>query len=978
MGRNAFWEACARWLRSKKNKPPEPNCALCPRLQQLAETITSKARAAQTGAFTFSFVGLLILALAFSTTDLDIITDHAQPLPEINLLMPAAVTFTFGPLLFVALHAFTLIRYDMLADDIETFFAQVRRNHCADNVANCLYWHLLPNVEFVCIFTNELFRLGGKRQKSKANIFVNLTGWMMFVIIPLFILAVIEISALRMQSPIVTRTQKATIAFDFCVLFWFSVRYHARLRRIAVAEPKPDDQNTQKVERAVDLTPSLGAPLALVDFRRLLHIPNLTRVLLHVALISLIPTLLFIYGDIPPPIKVNFTTFRQTNALLQGRNAREDPNDAKPLTLLDLLKHPLDLGLCPNFYWGCRYLTVAGRVLSTKLQPNQPDLRNRNLRYADFNAATAVGVSFWDSDLSGATFKFARLDGAKFDRATLNWAQFRHAHMTGATFRNSDLRFADLSMSVLKRANLEKAKLAHARLFRTNLDGADLTGGKLQAATLFRASLAGTNFTGSDLTFAFFGAANLPGADLQNANMPGAFLEGAHLWGADLRDAILDGADLRDANLFASDLTDASLYGARLNNTDLWGTDLGGARLYHADTGPETTIDYADLGGADATTQLPTPQAKTVEDEISKVGVYGDFVSVVNERIAAAASPPKGYRHMQFKSPQGTILADRYPEMHFPSLKPKWLMRMTPGTTKATDRHQMSVRGYLLVAGSDVTCESKNSSNETVNKTISVDIIGNGASAQNRLYVCWKTRGTKIIPRHQPPFFLTKALAEYYDRQLVRTLPNTKPGPCRDANSAQACEFGLAERALEEASDDDQFRNEAFAYASVRMIFGWDGKGKYCRAERAAAARLELLNVALNAGPQSLSDKKRGQGKWDTALKSHAEITTFLKDRFASDDRNVMATTLFHQLPRLVALASKYHDDLCPAGKPQNHRSRMSQRSNATPPAPRAAPASGHAPRPRTAPPGASPRQSALPPSPRSDPPPTAQTSSHR
>jgi uncharacterized membrane protein YdbT with pleckstrin-like domain len=90
-------------------------------LTSLIAAANDGAKSAQTGALAFSLVGLYLLATAFSTTDEDLLLEHTMPVSQIGVQVPVIFSFAIAPAVFLFLHAYTLIRYDMLAANLRQF-----------------------------------------------------------------------------------------------------------------------------------------------------------------------------------------------------------------------------------------------------------------------------------------------------------------------------------------------------------------------------------------------------------------------------------------------------------------------------------------------------------------------------------------------------------------------------------------------------------------------------------------------------------------------------------------------------------------------------------------------------------------------------------------------------------------------------------------------------------------------------------------
>jgi ABC-type Na+ efflux pump permease subunit len=127
-------------------------------LASLISTINDGAKAAQAGALAFILVGLYLLATGFSTTDEDLLLQHATPVSQLGLQVPVVISLAIAPAVFLVLHVFTLIRYDMLAANLcqcqnelaKAVQVEADRERCR---------HLLANVEFVQVLIARPIRL---------------------------------------------------------------------------------------------------------------------------------------------------------------------------------------------------------------------------------------------------------------------------------------------------------------------------------------------------------------------------------------------------------------------------------------------------------------------------------------------------------------------------------------------------------------------------------------------------------------------------------------------------------------------------------------------------------------------------------------------------------------------------------------------------------------------------------------------------
>src|SRR5690349_14767980 len=121
-------------------------------LTSLIAAVNDGAKSAQAGAFLFLLVGLYLLATAFSASDEDLLLGKAVTISQIGASLPVSFSFAIAPLVFVFLHVYTLVRYDMLAANVRQFVQELRetvpreadRERCRQ---------LLTNVEFIVTLT---------------------------------------------------------------------------------------------------------------------------------------------------------------------------------------------------------------------------------------------------------------------------------------------------------------------------------------------------------------------------------------------------------------------------------------------------------------------------------------------------------------------------------------------------------------------------------------------------------------------------------------------------------------------------------------------------------------------------------------------------------------------------------------------------------------------------------------------------------
>jgi hypothetical protein len=182
----------------------------------LIAAINDGAKAAQTGVFAFSLVGLYLVASARSTTDEDLLLGHTTSAYQLGVEVPVIFTFAIAPFVFLGLHLFILVRYDMLAANLRYFCieldASVKQHEDRERCRQ-----LLANVEFVIAQT-------APRGSPLHNwIFC----WVWFVLVamsPVVVLLVVQARALRYQSSAVVIAERVVFVGDLLLLVWFFSR----------------------------------------------------------------------------------------------------------------------------------------------------------------------------------------------------------------------------------------------------------------------------------------------------------------------------------------------------------------------------------------------------------------------------------------------------------------------------------------------------------------------------------------------------------------------------------------------------------------------------------------------------------------------------------------------------------------------------------------------------------------------------------
>jgi uncharacterized protein YjbI with pentapeptide repeats len=491
-------------------------------VSSLIAAINDGAKSAQAGALIFLALGVYLLAVAISTTDEDLLLAHTTNLAQLGVQVAPAVSLGIAPLVFVAVHVFTLVRYDLLGANLrhlrETLGSMVPleadREHCRQ---------LLANVKFVVALTAP----PGSPLRSP------LFGWVargVIAVFPVAVLLAVQISALRYQNSSIIFVQRIALLADLVMLVWFF--------------------------RRAGSGPSM---IPGTIWRRLWL---WTRLLWAPVLVVLAAGY---WLKIPGP----------DAAVVRFEAGQDHPKwwQAWP--------QPLDLWFCPVVGWGCRFLVVDNRTLIARVWKPEAIAEFRNGTCDKPTLAAVEGAFLRYRTLRNAALDQSALYGADLIGADLRHADLHVASLCGAKLFRANLTSADLGLADLTGAKLTFANLRGALLLGASLIKADLTGADLTRAKLSRADLSGANLTSASLSEAKLNGADLTDADLTSAKLSGADLSGANLTSAKLNDAYLSGANLSGANLTYVDLRTTVLTSARYDGrTQLpSGFNPGAARM---------------------------------------------------------------------------------------------------------------------------------------------------------------------------------------------------------------------------------------------------------------------------------------------------------------------------------------------------------------------------------------------------------------
>jgi len=116
-------------------------------------------------------------------------------------------------------------------------------------------------------------------------------------------------------------------------------------------------------------------------------------------------------------------------------------------------------------------------------------LRGIHLEGANLSSTIIQKTDMREAELRNANFTYADLTLTNFNNAKLEGAVFLCAKMKGAFLNDADLKRAQLIETDMEKANLQGANLKDAELFNANLKGADLSYANLDGAFILVSDL---------------------------------------------------------------------------------------------------------------------------------------------------------------------------------------------------------------------------------------------------------------------------------------------------------------------------------------------------------------------------------------------------------------------------------------------------------------------------------------------------------
>ena len=434
----------------------------------------------------YLFVLFYLAVAAGAVTHKDLFLENPVKLPFLGVELPLLAFFFVAPILFIIVHAYTLVHLVFLTDKAKRFDqalykqigndktlpTDVRDRNAAIRAA---LRRQLPSNIFV------QFLAGASDVRDSAfGYLLRAIAWVTLVVAPVLLLLMMQIQFLPFHSSFITGTQRAALLADLVLIWWL-------WRKILSARMPGPYLGPRLLWATAGVAFTLGALLfswTVATFPGEWQEDFLAKWDRPRDLVSLHD---WLFNSPVDPISRRRWLPLSSTLVLTGLNIYEalGIDDPKKVEWRDIVFHA----------------------------------RGRDLKGALFDLASLPKIDFEGAQLQGASFQLAHLEGASLDLAQLQGASLWQAHLEGAS-----LDFAQLVGASLIGAHLEGASLLVAQLQCASLDFAQLQGASLAYGQLQGASLDGTQLQGASLAGAQHQGASLQGADLNATDLSLALL----------------------------------------------------------------------------------------------------------------------------------------------------------------------------------------------------------------------------------------------------------------------------------------------------------------------------------------------------------------------------------------------------------------------------------------------------------------------
>jgi hypothetical protein len=162
----------------------------------------------------YLFVLFYLAVAAGAVTHADLFLENPVKLPFLNIELPLLAFFLLAPILFLVLHAYTLVHLVMLTDKAKRYHQALHAQIDSDSTRDSLRRQLPSNI-FVQF-------LAGPRdvRDSAFGYLLRVIAWVTLVVAPVLLLLLMQIQFLLFHDGSIAWTQRVALLADLVLLWW--------------------------------------------------------------------------------------------------------------------------------------------------------------------------------------------------------------------------------------------------------------------------------------------------------------------------------------------------------------------------------------------------------------------------------------------------------------------------------------------------------------------------------------------------------------------------------------------------------------------------------------------------------------------------------------------------------------------------------------------------------------------------------------
>jgi uncharacterized protein YjbI with pentapeptide repeats len=439
----------------------------------------------------YLFVLFYLAVAGGAVTHADLFFENPVKLPFLNVELPLLAFFFLAPILFLFVHAYTLVHLVFLTEKGKRFDEAVRRQRTGEDGLR----QGLPSNIFIQFLAGP--------PKVRAGPFgwlLRVIAWSTLAVAPILLLLLFQLQFLPFHNSFITWSQRIVLLADLGLIWW--------LWRTILTGRDPV-KNRPWARRAWGV---VGIALSVFVVLFSLTAATFPGEWQEDHLLSAV-----VFPAINPSKNRDRQSTQQTAQSVLGW-AKEYwiwARTSEKVSLHDwIFNSEVDPTSRRRWLPFSNTLVLTGLNVYEALKIDDPE----KVKWRDYVFLAR------DRDLKGAIFDFAGLPKIDFTGANLEGASLEHAQLDHVSFEDAQLRHALLSYAQLNEALLNRAHLQGAILERVNLQNSSLDGAELQLSWLDYADLRGASLKQAQL-----GGARLVFAQLQNTSLDGVGLQGAVL-----------------------------------------------------------------------------------------------------------------------------------------------------------------------------------------------------------------------------------------------------------------------------------------------------------------------------------------------------------------------------------------------------------------------------------------------------------------